>query len=526
LSKRLTDPDADPPECFLRILSGPHLGVCVPLPVGEYTIGNDDRSDFLISDEAINETHAVLRVSRGEVELASSENGATTYLHGEPIGDAAMAIAPEQVFTLGKTHFILTESGKGDAPAVELPTIRRELETDEDDTEEPEESTGDGAEPDTVESPDSEVADREEPAKGVSPGCIIVVLLVLALAGYAAWKIINRGAPSDDETEVVATVPPGEAAKAVLAEKFPDETGVSSSYDEDLGVLAVEGTVSSSAVKTQITRDMRAIDPRARVKISSMSAVVSSIRAALDRGGAKRTSLDLGLDWNLTLAGEVDSAAQQEALLKDLPQEFPRLQEIDSSKLWNRENLVAVLSDATTEAGLEDLLSFSLEGETINIDGELVVQDRERLALVKKTIEEQTGGIFQLDDKVKFMTLDAEAGWVPAAPEEVASPSLPPGDGEPDRSATELPKRPAMTGAEKSQRTRSVTAELAQIKKEETAIKNFQNITVGPISWIVTQDGEKLLQGATMPSGFVLEEIDQDFVRLKRESETKTINLK
>jgi hypothetical protein len=64
------------------------------------------------------------------------------------------------------------------------------------------------------------------------------------------------------------------------------------------------------------------------------------------------------------------------------------------------------------------------------------------------------------------------------------------------------------------------------LREEIESIRNFKNVTVGPISWVVTAQGDKLLTGAQLPSGFVVEIIRQDSVTLVRGDETRTVNLK
>lgn len=574
------------PECHLRVLSGPHLGTCVPLPEGSYTLGSGATVDFLFLDPAMREEHVLLEVGRGNVRMVILHKGERTYLDGRLLGGESVALLPRQVFTLGSTHFALMERGGEEWDSIPLPELEplsREDFAEEEQIEEDtasasggEESGGDGglAEGEGQGDGGAETAPPRSRAFAWLAGALALIALLAAVVVILA--------PPEEVSEGGDARPREEVVREALA-AFPAESGLRVVHDEARNVVSVEGLVSSIQARTEITAAVRRIDPRARLKLSAVSQVEASVKALVDRAEGNGVTAGLSLDGTLALSGLVPTEEAKERLLDSLLGDLPQLQTIDAEQLWSQEALGRLLTDLTVEAGLAEEITYRLEQGDVVAQGRILRDRSTRYRRLRKNLGERLAPVFNLRDEVRFFIVDPVKGMVeteiepeaepppaPALPAKsatdstvTASPSKPTGDKpaavsrppssspSTDASVEASPStaavaagggvavaptaRPAFRLSSKGDRAPSTTtpvkpvvpgADEELVRKEIASIENFKNLTIGSISWVVTSDRQKLLRGAQLPSGFVVESITREAITLVRGNEVKTINFK
>ncbi|MBL9157785.1 MAG: hypothetical protein JNJ70_09950 [Verrucomicrobiales bacterium] len=586
------EPSPGMPECHLRVLSGPHLGNCVPLPEGSYSLGNGETADFLFLDPAMREEHVVLEVGRGNVRMSILHKGERTYLDGRLLDGEPAALSPRQVFTLGKTHFTLLERGGDEWDSIPLPELEpldraefAEEEVSEGEAEPgsgEEEAAGDGGMEDGGNR--DEARDEESPRRSRAFGWLLGGLAMIALV----TAVVMFLSPSEEDSGGGETRPREEVVREALG-AFPAESGLRVVHDEARNVVSVEGLVSSVEARTEVTSAVRRIDPRARLKLSAVSQVEASVKALVDRAGGDGVIAGLSLDGTLALSGLVPTEEAKERLLDSLLGDLPQLQTIDAEKLWSQEALGKLLTDLTVEAGLAEEITYRLDQGDVVAQGRILRDRSTRYRRLRKNLGERLAPVFNLRDEVRFFIVDPVKGMVEteiepeteptpqtAPPEKTATDtsttSAPPKTAEDKPSEVAQPSstapatvptpatsastagrvapaagdsvavgvvaptttRPAFRLSSKADRAPTTTApaklipgaDEEMVRKEIESIENFKNLTIGSISWVVTSDRQKLLRGAQLPSGFVVESITREAITLVRGNEVKTINFK
>ncbi|MEM9280415.1 MAG: type III secretion system inner membrane ring subunit SctD [Verrucomicrobiota bacterium] len=493
----MTDPFpdmGDVPECFLRILSGVHASASVPLSQGDYEIGSGMKADFIIADNEMAECHALLAVTQGNVKLRHLEADAPIYLDGVLATGEAFPLAPEQVFTLGATHFTLTVKGDSDTSRLNLPSVRPVV--DEDDKVEPDDGL-------TIEEEDSSFLDEvkaPEPLESeVHRGSAgkwwwWTLPLLLLLIALAIWAMGSADEAGGEEPSAASLK---EQLDEVL-KRYPAEKGIRITKDEVTGAVTASGLATSADAKATISRDIREIAPRARLKISSFPTVENSVRSVLDQMGGEYVSADLSLEGRLDLSGEVSDNDTIPKLVARLSVDLPVLSEVDVDGVWTRESLIEKLNAFTEQFGLQDFLSYALEDSSLVVGGTLPPNEISAFEKLKENLKSEFEPGLMLDDRVRILN---EMPVSVRTVSEVGEPAVEP-QPKPIIGPSELPL------------------------SEKAGISGFRNVTVGLISWVVTSDGVKLLEGATLPSGFTIEKITRDYVQLRKQDIIETIYLK
>jgi len=297
--------------------------------------------------------------------------------------------------------------------------------------------------------------------------------------------------------------------------------------------------------------------------------VEAAIQAVLDRYGMLVLDAAFDYEGHLELAGLVATEEDKQRLLGSLMGEVPQVESLEGGKVWSREALATELTSLTRGVDLDEEISYRLEGFDVVVQGRLTPVERSRYRQLKRRLLSAVSPVFSLVEEVKFFELDPVAGWVEVevdtevepepepeslalaepvgeavageaseteSPEDAAAAAEtpeaadlpPPPPAAPAASAEPTAARPGfrLNRASKAVAPAAPSADEEAVREELEAIRNFKNITVGPISWVVTGNGEKLLAGAQLPSGFVVERISQESVTLVRGDETRTVNLK
>ena len=109
-------------EFYLKILSGNHIGAEIPLEPGRYSLGRDDNCDLVLTDAAINDIELILEITdEGQLHIQTSTADEPLYLNGEPSGSGIQS-KPFDIITSSGLFFAL---GPIDAewPELILPTL-------------------------------------------------------------------------------------------------------------------------------------------------------------------------------------------------------------------------------------------------------------------------------------------------------------------------------------------------------------------------------------------------------------------
>ncbi|WP_281646231.1 type III secretion system inner membrane ring subunit SctD [Parendozoicomonas sp. Alg238-R29] len=95
----------------LKILSGPHVGAEIPLDSGTWTLGRHEECDLVLTDDTLAERHIELNISPEEVQVTNLAQGQSIYLSGEPQPDS-FALQPHTVVMAGSLYFAVGAIGQ------------------------------------------------------------------------------------------------------------------------------------------------------------------------------------------------------------------------------------------------------------------------------------------------------------------------------------------------------------------------------------------------------------------------------
>ncbi|MTI15268.1 type III secretion system inner membrane ring subunit SctD [Sansalvadorimonas verongulae] len=95
----------------LKILSGPHVGAEIPLDSGTWTLGRDEECDLVLTDDTLAERHIELTVSPEGVQVTNLAQGQNIYLSGEPQPNN-FSLPSHTVVMAGSLYFAVGAAGQ------------------------------------------------------------------------------------------------------------------------------------------------------------------------------------------------------------------------------------------------------------------------------------------------------------------------------------------------------------------------------------------------------------------------------
>lgn len=546
-----------PGSILLRVFSGPHLGAEVVLPVGDHVLGADDSCDIILSDAGMAARHAVLSVAlpQGDgpgappaVRIAPLDGGVRT--DDAEAGAQGVPLAACTPCMLGETCIAWNRPGAewGDvlallrAPEVAAPVAASAAHASPDVTGTPgapgaSGALGDGApdpaagagavSPTSLQGGVSASADNVgglaltpltplTPQTGSAPKRKgrSVIAAVLALVCASAIIITVETRPPGPEQRVAAVA---EALRGAGLSGL----GVSSGPE---GVV-VRGLLEGDAQRDALWSVARNLLYPVQIDVAIRDDVVQAVRAALNsralypevtvmdaqQGGTQVSPEPLpgrngeqAPSVTLRVAGYVRDGLVEAWAFNALREDVPRMPEI-RRELRYASDVSAVLDGLLADAGLGHVRTRYLPG-TVELSGELDVPQRERLDRV-------------LDDAGKRLGVPVAFSVVRAAPAEQPAPPA----SRAGRGGQPVPHMPAPGPA-----LFVPSAQSGQSAQADTALDTLdvRGVTMTPLRFITTGDGQRVFEGGMLPGGYVLETITTKELRLRKDGRFITHRLR
>ena len=488
------------PALCLYVFSGPHLGACVELAAGSWTVGSDDACDIILTGLA--PRHAVMAIAlsgdgspvleltaldgpvRVQDGTAASEDGAAplhpaagtawylgaTCLAWNRPGVPQESIVPESgatPATAAGAEGILPPDGNGAAPGpgtMETLPVAKDFGTDM--------ATTETLLPTVPDSPPSRRTGWR------------VVLLVLVAVCLAAVSLMIT--PSDSDPSHYPEI----------IKKYLDSAGIRglTVSRRDPGV-EIRGTVADDAAMIKL-RDMA---------LNLHIPVYLEVAVQEDMLRAVRSSLGIrGFHPDVTLwDNKGNPRLQVRAYMKDelletaafgaLKTEVRALPEVDRHIVYEKD-LAPVLEAALQRAGLGAVRVIYLPGR-VDFSGDFRQEDVKKLDAIRSDASELFG--------VPLYGTSSASGALAAA-ERALTPSR---DKIPGNDA--LPSRPSGdTGGDP----------LGGLR--------VTGVTMSPMRFVTTADGRRLFEGAVLPGGWTLESIDTKVLVLRNGSQVVSHQLR
>ncbi|MRI35052.1 EscD/YscD/HrpQ family type III secretion system inner membrane ring protein [Endozoicomonas sp. OPT23] len=474
-------------EFYLKILSGNHLGAEIPLEPGQYTLGRGDDSDLVLSDASLADIELTITISEdGLLAISSQEQNNNLYLNGNP-APSSIQINHFDIITSSNLFFSL---GPADAdwPDQPLPELQRPEPEPEDELPEGEQPSGDeidsGEFPDDLGFPDdleasdnetpaltlpdnatdnakeiddddSEDEDFENPLAGIDKRWLIGVpvgVLIVLLS-----IIILSLSGSSDEPDIADFLQQAKNIRAELRQK-----NVKLRELPDKSIL-VSGYIMTISDKQNLQRVLQERGIPFTSQLVIMNELRANADAILNNRGYKSLSLELdNSPGSLVMTGYVSSSEELNKIVSMLKQEVHGLVSI-VDQVENQTGRVNTLKSMLREKGLAPRIHLIQKPNQITLEGHLLDDEQVyNLNNIVNRFRKRYGNRPEL----KLATKHAGSPGKVAGP---LSPSL------------------SITG-----------------------------VSMGRVPFVVMEDGAKYLIGAKLANGYVIEEINLEYLLLTK----------
>lgn len=462
-------------SCKFRIYQGPQNGAQFELSEGEYILGSGDEADLIFSDEKMAPMHASLSIDKNCNVTITPKDG-ECYFNDELIKEPT-SLTSGIFCKLGST--ILAVKGDGKWPdydaymeqklqAFEASLKHREEINDEIPAEGKNEVVGN----------DNISYERKSFLISKSLSLFLALLLILLLLALIAGPGFFRENPQDADFSAV---------QKVL------EAG---DYDIDLkaeqGALALYGSVPSQERLTELLNSLP--------EITSSLVMHLEIRDAYLLG-IERTLKIMGFDAHLSYKD--NRSLEVSAYMKDPYVEARVLTALANqyhhdfkSHIAYAEQIEPLLNKKLQQESL-DFLKFNFTEGAIFYNGDLTLQERVRLASIKKDLSES------LNIPLEFYSTKEIA----KAAIETISADLKEANTETVLSPAEIPEK-------------------TNSDKEPLVIDDIMGVTVEPLRFITLRNGHKYFEGGLLPSGYTISKIDIHKIEVKKGDDVREVRLR
>ena len=452
-------------EFYLKILSGNHIGAEIPIEPGRYSLGKDDGCDLVLTDDNLNDIELIIELfNDGQVKIQSSTTDTLLYVNGEPAGSSIQY----RHFDIVTSSSLFIAIGPADAewPSLVLPNITppstQELTVNEEELPSPEAHEPDLSGSDfekalSEEEDENEEDDFDDTSFMASIDkrwlATIPVLLVLVIASMIL--IISS---TDTEIQKVTDIP----GVLEISAKAREQLGLKEVKFKQLPdkSLLASGYTQTLQDKLELQKFLR----KQGVPFNSQVIVMNEMRdnaemLLRDRGYDK---LELELDntpGSLVLTGYVSTSDELDRIISMLKQEIYGLISV-VDQVENQINRVNTLKSMLREKGLIPRIHVVVRDQTVILKGHLLDE----------------GQVYDLQAVVtKFQKKYAN------------KPSI------------ELATKYAGGTLTDSQSPLSL---------------NIRGISMGKVPYVILIDGSKYLIGAKLSNGYIIEDINLEYLLL------------
>ncbi|WP_422448427.1 type III secretion system inner membrane ring subunit SctD [Endozoicomonas sp. ALB091] len=455
-------------EFYLKILSGNHIGAEIPIEPGRYSLGKDDGCDLVLTDDNLNDIELIIEISNdGQIKIQSSTVDTPLYVNGEPAGSSIQY----RHFDIVTSSSLFIAIGPADAewPPLALPNIAppptQELTVSEEElpSPDPDELDLSGSDFQQPLSDEDEEDDEEDEDDFDDTSFLasidkrwlaaIPVILLIMIAGVSLM-ISN----TDTEVQKVTSIP----GVLEISAKARDQLGLKEVKFKQLPdkSLLVSGYTPTLQDRLELQKFLRKQGIPFNLQIIVMNEMRDNAELLLrDRGYDK---LELELDntpGSLVITGYVSTSDELDNIISMLKQEIYGLTSV-VDQVENQISRVNTLKSMLREKGLIPRIHVVTRDQTVILKGHLLDE----------------GQVYDLQTVVaKFQKKYAN------------KPSI------------ELATKYAGGTITDSQSPLSL---------------NIRGISMGKVPYVILIDGSKYLIGAKLSNGYIIEDINLEYLLL------------
>ncbi len=525
----------------LRILSGSHEGAELALDPGSYSLGQNDDCDLALMDDGLADEQLIIEITDAGITLQNKTPENPLFVGGKQVADNDVAVSAFNVITIAGLHFAfgpaedewpelqlsnINEASDSDDAGEDLPVLEEEAEV----TATPsDESTSEEITADTEDSkPESKAASvpsfsykglpdfgallqklrqlspveiknhiKSNPMLwgfGTGISLLLIGTLSLFIAAFSGPEIAPK--PPVDYPMLAREIKHQYSMNDVKIESVPDSAWIT-----------VSGYVSTSEQKELLESELKANEVPFNSDIVVIAEMMNNASAALDLYGYKGLELAPGPQAGvLLMKGYMEKAGDIDAVKMLLKQEVHGLLSI-INKVEHQTLRMHTLKGLLKGAGLARLVRVSAKSGTLKLQGTLQQPPQyARLKDVVTNFRSQYGEQPKLKITVKMRrhAPHRRPARHTAGARTNQNPAL-------STNSTVMAHAPALgtgTGA-----GTSMPHNMAP-QAPELPVLNIRGVNMGAIPYVIMGNGGKYLPGAQLENGYILEEINIDYLIL------------
>lgn len=468
-------------EFYLKILSGNHIGAEIPLEPGQYSLGKNENCDLILTDATLHGTELVIQIKEdGQLNIFPKQEDEPVYHNGNLTNDP-FSIAAFDVVTSSGLYFTLGPV-EADWPDIVLPELQRPepepvalpIEDDDlfgDNDELPDVDLGDGDEDD--EGPDLEFDDddrdegrfeNEEEETSSRPAINKKILLaipatLLTLIIALIFLLLSDSSSEEEQSEFSFS----DQAIMIRNEMNANHVRIKTLPDQSLLLTGYTPTLSD---KQSLQRELR----EKSIPFSSQLVVMNELRANADallqNRGYKNIQLELdNTPGSLVMTGYVASAEELSRIINMLKQEIHGLISI-VDQVENQASRLNTLKSMLREKNLSARIHLIQKPDQITLEGHLLDDEQ----------------VYNLNEVVSRFRKRYS-----------------------DNPALKVATR-SSTGAKQQQPGKPILLPSLSIR----------GISMGKVPYVTMEDGAKYLIGAKLANGYIIEDINLEYLLLTK----------
>ncbi|MDR2441955.1 MAG: type III secretion system inner membrane ring subunit SctD [Deltaproteobacteria bacterium] len=486
-----------------RVVAGPNIGAILSLGAGRYSVGSGDEADLILSDRTIRPAQLELKLSQDNglawVVLAKPLDGQTR-VNGEILPPEGANLAPDQVLSLGLSALAYRAPGSdwGDIELVPLAYAQKLAPT------EPEKGSIDGSlegkesptnEPlvdidsqKDLDSQDSQNAINAALPKKRSRAGILGLILVILILGLLLF------APSG-QNEAVSEA---QNLRALLAKEGFNTIEVT----ERGRSLEATGNLESDSELNRLVDLVKGRTTKVFLRISVRRDLLEAARQALTSYGFY-PALFFDNEGRAVVAAYMLNRETEEEAFENLLRDVPSLAPI--RKVVHRDDLEPIMLQELNESGITSLRADFREG-LVELMAPLDFTDNSALARTFKRITSRVGvpivytlAIGGESPNESSQLRPQGAAWSPMSPMEIFQTS--------------------------TQDDLNLETKVQADPNDPMSTVDVASVTLAPMRFISTRDGQKLFEGSPLPGGWTITDINSQFLTLSRQDETLVVPL-
>ncbi|USE39030.1 type III secretion system inner membrane ring subunit SctD [Endozoicomonas sp. SCSIO W0465] len=453
-------------EYYLKILSGNHIGAEIPIEPGRYTLGKDDGCDLILTDDNLNAIEFIIEISNdGQIRIQSGTADIPLYLNGEPIGSSIQY----RHFDVVTSNGLFIAIGPADAewPSLALPNVANTPTPQNLPVNEEQHLSPQADEPDLSASdfdqdlPDKEDEDKEDDLDDTSfitsidKKWLAAIPVVLVLLIVSISLIISN---TDNKEQGVTRIP-GALEVSTKAKEQLGLKEVKFKLLPDKSLLA-SGYTQTLQDKLELQKFLRKQGIPFNSQVIVMNEMRDNAEMLLRTQGYDNLELELdNTPGSLVLTGYVSTSDELDSIINMLKQEIYGLISV-VDQVENQIDRVNTLKSMLREKGLVPRIHVVVRDQTVILKGHLLDE----------------GQVYDLQTVVsKFQKKYGN------------KPSI------------ELATKYAGGTLTESQSSLSL---------------NIRGISMGKVPYVILIDGSKYLIGAKLSNGYIIEDINLEYLLL------------